>query len=317
VRIAVAGLLLLVARAGAAEPPDVDLDAALEAARDLLRAVLGKSIAVPEVRVAWRSAGKDKSGTRAWTRRDGDAFSIELAREYAALGALDVEATLAHELFHAVHRHALGARYADVPAWAREGAAVWVAGQAPRRARLLAAYVVRENVSDPLARLVDGLEGRHDLLDYYEDAAAFEAAGEKAPALVRALLRRADPKRAVLDVLRVSFDEFERHGQERARKVLAGHIAVLRRGPSPRFPDSWLPRVRALRRAGKPKDALALLRTRVLEDPRELLAVGEAVALEVALLRELDDPSYEAKRARALANLGPFDVDPAILGGTG
>jgi len=83
VRIAVAGLFLLAARAGATEPPDVDLDAALEAAHKRLRAVLGKSIAVPEVRVTWRSAGEDKSGTRAWTRRDGDAFAIELVREYA------------------------------------------------------------------------------------------------------------------------------------------------------------------------------------------------------------------------------------------
>ncbi len=304
----------IVALLAAPDLAAVDLAAALQTAEKRLHAALGEDVVVPKVKVRWRDAGEDRSGTRAWSRTDGDAFLIELAREYAALGALDIETTLTHELFHIVHRHALGEKkYARVPGWAREGAAVFVAGQGAERARLLTVHVMRENGSDPLARLVDGLEGAHEFLDYYEDAAAFEAAGKKAKTLIRALLKEPDPKRAVRSVLKISFAEFERRGQARARKVLAVHIAALRRGPSPAYPDSYLPRVRVLRKAGKPKEAVALLRKRVLKNPKKLLAVGEAAMLELELRKQLKDPTFPAALKRARKNLRPFDLDWTAL----
>ncbi|MHC4931515.1 MAG: hypothetical protein ACYTGV_04920, partial [Planctomycetota bacterium] len=126
-------------------------------------------------------SGRDRSGLWAEVkteRHDGEPRQVLWLRtEHLVLGSHDIDKTLAHEFFHCLQRERLGDKdYKRLPVWAREGAAVYVAGQLEERAAALAAHVGADRrIADPLARLVDGLGGRHALEDYAEDASAFEA----------------------------------------------------------------------------------------------------------------------------------------------
>lgn len=279
------------------------------AARGRLAAVLG--VEVPEFAVRVEDAGADRSGTYAETRLVDGKPAVVLKAEYLVLGAVDVEATLVHESYHCLHRARLGEkRYARVPPWAREGAALFVAGQAAARAKLLAALVARDPlVTRPLERLVDGLAGRHDLYDYYEDVAGFQALGaQKGRALARALLDTDDPARAVRAVTGGDLAAFERAAQARARAVLA---PLLRRGRDVLAGDRAYFAARALREQGK--DAAALKSVRALLTGSEpTTSRPEARLLELELLRSLRSPKLEAAAARALRDLEPFDVYPEV-----
>jgi len=310
------------------------LPARVAAAHEELAGTLG--VDVPRFEVRIEDAGADRSGAFAEVRDVRGETVLFLKSEYCVLGAFDVERTLVHELFHCLHRKRLGAAaYARTPEWAREGAALWVAGQGAARARVLAAFAGRDaRFADPVARLVDGLEGPHDFLDYYEDAAAFEAVEERhgrdeALALVRALLETRDVRRAIRDVLGEEFEAFERAAAARARRVLRplvetgrgplleatrrievkdaeGALAALEPKGVYRA-ASALVRARALERAGRAAEALACVREDFLARWRcETTLLDRALRLELRLLEALDRPDVAEARARAALDLEPF-----------
>jgi hypothetical protein len=275
------------------------------AARRKLAEALG--LEVPEFAVCVEDAGSDRSGVYAETRHVDGKPVVFLKAEYLVLRAFDPEATLVHEFYHCMHRTKLGEkRYARVPLWAREGAALFVAGQGPARAELLAALVARDPlVAAPLERLVDGLGGRHDLYDYFEDVAGFLALGaEKGRALARALLDTEDVARAVRAVTGKDLAAFERAAQAHAQAVLA---PLLRRGRDVLAGDRAYFAARGLREQGKDADALARVRA-MLAGRGPTTLRPEARLLELELLRALGSPDFEAAAARARRDLEPFDL---------
>jgi hypothetical protein len=280
------------------------------AARRKLAKALG--LDVPKFAVRVEDAGTDRSGVYAGTRHvDGEPV-VFLKAEYLVLRAFDPEATLVHEFYHCLHRTRLGEkRYARVPVWAREGAALFVAGQGTERAQLLAALVARDPlVTEPMQRLVDGLAGPHDLYDYYEDVAGFLALGAaKGRALARALLDTDDPARAVRAVTGKDLAAFERAAQAHARTVLT---PLLRRGRDVLAGDRAYFVARALREEGKDADALAGVRA-LLAGREPTTLRPEARLLELELLRARRGPDFDAAAARARRDLEPFDLYPEVL----
>jgi len=300
-----------------------ELPARLAAARAEVADLLG--VEVPAVEVRLVDAGRDRTGVFA-DSRDG---VITLRTEYLVLGAFEVDRTLVHETFHCLQRARLGKRYDRVPEWAREGAALYVAGQGPARARALAAAAGGDPFDDdPLARLVNGLGGPHGLFDYYEDAAAFEAvearAGRpKALALVRRLLETESVDAAVRDTLGEEMAAFEAAAAAHARAVLRplveeGRAEFLeaRRRMAPDFPEGrgvyaaparyW--RAEALAGAGRDEEALREVQLFLARHRTETVLLGEAVRLEVDLLARLDSPDHAAAAARAALDLTVYEA---------
>ncbi|MGH7162046.1 MAG: hypothetical protein ACREID_01075, partial [Planctomycetota bacterium] len=177
-------------------------------------ALLGHEVPGP-FEIRFEDAGKSRSG--AWAEvRDGERGPVlVLFSEWLLIGAYDLDATLVHELYHCVQRRKLGRRHEAAPRWAREGSALYVAGQADDKAYALAAHVgVDPRIEDPVGRLVNGLDGAHTLLDYFEDVAAFLAAERrhgraKTVALLNRLLETEDAAAAVRDALGEEFAAFE------------------------------------------------------------------------------------------------------------
>lgn len=307
-----------------------ELPARVAAARERLAALLGEEL--PDVEVRLADAGRDPSG--AWAESTGGV--LVLKTEYLVIGAYDLDATLVHELFHCLHRTRLGERrYLATPAWAREGAALYVAGQGAARARVLAAHAGADpTLDDPVGRLVDGLDGRHGFLDYYEDVAAFEAVEarhgrEAALALVRALLGTEDVAAAVRAACGEDMETFERAAEERARAVLQPLVAEGRapllaarrhldageparaletlQGEGVYGPAAAYWAARALHALGRDREALARLRRGLLDGARtETTLLDRALRLEVELLRATGDPGYAEAAARARLDLTPF-----------
>lgn len=106
-----------------------------------------------------------------WTRRrDGRVEQvIRIHLETVVAGIETIDTILTHELTHAALRNLLGEKaHEALPQWAREGLAVWAAGQGPERVRVWLCLLSEK--ADPVAELVNGLEaGKHGLRDYPED----------------------------------------------------------------------------------------------------------------------------------------------------
>jgi hypothetical protein len=273
------------------------LPAQRTAARAFLARRLGLEVPEFEVRV------EDAAGStiHAETRLVGGKPVVVLKAEFLLLGMIDVSRTLVHEYFHCLHRTRIGeTRYAKVPAWAREGAALYVAEQTEGRAEMLVSVVVRDPlVTEPLERLLDGLAGPHDLYDYFEDAAAFAALGpERGLALARALLDEADVARAVRTTTGKDVAALERGAHAYARTVLA---SLLRRGPLPA--DRAYAVAASEHEAGEHEVALARVR-RLLKERTTLRP--EARLLEVRILKALKSPDHARALARARKDLEPF-----------
>jgi hypothetical protein len=295
-------LLLLPYEGKYARDPRLDaireeLPARVEAARKRLAELL--QVEVPPVEVRLADAGDDRSGVFA----ESEGGVITLKTEYLVLGAFDLDRTLVHEMFHCLQRARLGRRYERVPEWAREGAALYVAGQGPERARALAAVAGSDPFDrDPLARLVNGLDGPHGLFDYYEDVAAFERVGARGPALVRKLLETDDVAAAVREVLGEDMATFRAAAAKHARDVLKPLLEEGRgEGKGVYAPAAELRHAEALARAGEDAEALAAVRGFLARHRKEASLLGDALRLEVDLLRRLGRPEHaEAARRAAL-----------------
>ncbi|MEM8883561.1 MAG: hypothetical protein AAGD14_05815 [Planctomycetota bacterium] len=288
-----------------------ELPAQLAAARKLV----GEKTAV---RIRLVDGGKARGGVVARTRREPEGFVITLYTEALVLRAHAPISTLAHELIHVRQKSRWSAREAARrPPWVVEGMAIYLAGQLEQRARVLAAHVGRERVpADAVSRLVNGLEGRHTLLDYFEDGAAFahveeQHGKEKVDAFIEALLAGQRARTAVRSVLGQRWESFERGAREHAIRTIRplienGRPALLGRrralleerwddaleGTAPNTvydADFVYVRARALAGLGRPQEALQTLRRQFLDQP-----VREATILATAL-------RFEAKLEPALA----------------
>jgi hypothetical protein len=295
-------LLLLPYEGKYARDPRLDaireeLPARVETARKRLEGLL--EVKVPPVEVRLADAGEDRSGVFA----ESQGGVITLKTEYLVLGAFDVDATLVHEMFHCLQRARLGRRYERVPEWAREGAALYVAGQGAERARALAAIAGSDPFDkDPLARLVDGLDGPHGLFDYYEDVAAFERVGARGPALVRKLLETEDVAAAVREVLGEDMATFRAETARHAREVLRPLLEEGRgEGGGVYAPAAELRRAEALAREGEDAEALEAVRGFLARHRREAALLCAALRLEVELLLRTGSREHaEAARRAAL-----------------
>jgi len=93
--------------------------------------------------------------------------------EYMVLGREDFEQRLVHEMQHAAMRAALGQAYLELPAWVREGLALFGAGQIETRVQTILGNELFAG-KDPML-LLDGIEdGKRGFDDYLEDGLAFE-----------------------------------------------------------------------------------------------------------------------------------------------
>ncbi|MBI3273440.1 MAG: tetratricopeptide repeat protein [Planctomycetes bacterium] len=101
----------------------------------------------------------------------GPRVHITAGVEALVSGAADLQVELVHELTHAIFLVRMGGAFARLPAWLREGIALWAAGQGPARVRY---YLAKREFFDEPALLVNGLDGPHGLRDYPEDFLAFD-----------------------------------------------------------------------------------------------------------------------------------------------
>ncbi|HEX5136322.1 MAG TPA: hypothetical protein VFY93_05070 [Planctomycetota bacterium] len=264
-----------------------ELPARAEAARRTLADLLG--VDVPDVAIRLEDAGDDRSGVFA----ESDDREIVLKTEYLVLGAFDLDKTLLHETFHCLQRRRLGKRYGRVPEWAREGAALYVAGQASERARSLAAIAGKDGIK----KLVNGLDGPHGLFDYYEDCAAFERVGARGRDLVRKLLDTDDVAAAVREVLGEDMATFEAETSTYARNVLEPLLA------EGNVPGDALRAAQALADDGKDAEALIAVRAWLGRYRTEAWLMGDAVRLEVELLRRTKSPDHAEAARRAKKDL--------------
>lgn len=220
---------------------------------------------------------------------------ITLNPESHFAAVADFEQELAHEMTHALLRNALGdANHRLLPKWAREGLAVWAAGQGPGRVAFW--LTIHWDKPDPVAVLLNGLENeKHALEDYPEDYLAVEAIEtEKGVEGVRAFVRLLAAGKpchdAAAEASGRTWDEFAAfaasYADERIRAALGDEefaawkraMALLRvdrdfeaaqrafYAVAARFPDSWAGALgmyyfgRALQMAGLPADAGEALR---------------------------------------------------------
>jgi len=289
------------------------------------------------LRVEFRDLGQKGAGVLARTLRGEEGFVIVLYTEPLLLRIHELEATLAHELVHCLQKKRWGTRgEMRYPAWVREGMAVYLAGQFEERARALAAYAGREGApADAVTRIVNGLDGRHGLHDYAEDGAAFVGVEQRhgrqnARAFVEALLDGASAASAARSVLGEKWDVFERESAEFARRRLAplvtkGRAAMLRlrrlvaersyekaRGvpacDGVYAQDSAYPAAQALAGVGREREALTVLRQRLLDRPlRSATVLDRALVLELELLRKLGkEKQLTAAAADAKLDLTPY-----------
>jgi len=314
-------------------------------ALDRIRDAVG--VKVPEtflIRLA--DAGSNQAGLFATTRVEvvkGEPRQVLiLFTECLSLGNFDLESTLTHELYHALQRERLGEDHFRTPKWIREGTAVYVAGQGPSRMRILAADLGRRTTyTDPMARLVNGLSGRHTFNDYAEDVGAFMAAEArhgrgKVVRLLRRLLESPDIALAVRKALDEDFATFERLGAEYTRQVLAPllstgrdavHAAARHLGAGrpdaalralPEEPGVYISAVvymRALAHlsAGRPERTLRIIREEYYPTHRTFAPLTDnAVLLEVKALKALGHDDYEAVASRAAKDLEPMSAYRAL-----
>jgi TolA-binding protein len=221
---------------------------------------------------------------------------------FAPGGDFDIE--LDHEMTHALLRNALGdAPHRLLPKWAREGLAVWAAGQGPGRIAFW--LTIYWDKPDPVKSLLNGLEAeKHSLEDYAEDylaVAAIESLHGVAgvQAFVKDLAAGKPCRDAAAAASGKSWAEFElfAHAFAEARigealgqsewALWKRTMTVYRSGRdwpaaqralyaiTVRYPDSWAGALatyyfgRALQQAGRPEDARkALAEFLVVAGPR-------------------------------------------------
>jgi|GEM_PF-3038490 len=257
--------------------------------------------------------------------------ALKIYAEPLVLRRYDLADTLTHELLHVWHRHALGEPYYDVPKWAREGLAVWAAGQGPGRLDLLYnLFATNPRTDDPAAKIVNGLGGKHSVADYGEDYLAFAwvEAGQGlvgVQALGRRLLASPDVAGAFAAAAGMPFPDVEAavrgHATAVVTKALAGREAylaprrVLDAGPAADAVaafDAYLkaqpkavfaPRARydravALFQAGRHADALAAFDA-VLQEPLAELFVDDVFEYRVKIAAARGDAAALEAAARA------------------
>jgi len=107
--------------------------------------------------------------TVGYTTGGGNWVTIQLRLQLLISKSNSLGFSLCHELVHAYLRRFMD-RYSSLPGWAKEGAAVFLAGQTEYKL-----YVkLHEDFDNPL-KFINGLESkRHGADDYLEDALAFE-----------------------------------------------------------------------------------------------------------------------------------------------
>jgi tetratricopeptide (TPR) repeat protein len=287
-----------------------------------------------------------RSGNHAVTRLevvDGKPQQVVILRtEYFVAEFMDIQRTLVHELYHALQRESLGEGHFAVPKWAREGAAMYVAGQGESRLRTLAAEVGRRSdETDPMARLVDGLGGAHAYEDYAEDVGAFLAAEErhgraKVVLLLKELLRTADVEKAIRSALKEDLETFERLGAEWTRRklrplVVTGRLEIreaLRHRRARRWEAAWnaLPedpgayapiaaylRATVLLETGEAEKALKIAREECLGTHRHFTTYADnGIFLEIRALKALGYAGLAEAVERAKRDLEPTGVYPAF-----
>jgi hypothetical protein len=110
---------------------------------------------------------------RAVRSGDREIVLVTLAAGPLALGWIDAEATLTHELTHAVLRVTMGnQRYLDLPLWIREGLAIWGARQLRERVEGLVAAALLDGAD--LGEILDRLNDPHRADPYLAEALMFE-----------------------------------------------------------------------------------------------------------------------------------------------
>lgn len=151
---------------------------------------------------------------------------IELQAQPFISGAQDLQLTVCHEAVHAYFRKQMtGTNYGKLPRWAREGVAVYLAGQLDSK---VASHLYR-NLENPLKK-IDGLEGAHSLEDYFEDGLAFELLDLKHRALLpvlTAVLNGADLYEAIQAVTSLRKGEFLAQAKAYAIDRLSAQKAAL------------------------------------------------------------------------------------------
>jgi len=165
------------------------------------------------------------AGTRTEKAGNGVRQVITLSLEVHFSGQDTIERELLHEMTHAILRNLLGEeRHKTLPKWAREGLAVWVAGQGLDRSTQWIA--TEADKDDPVGRLVDGLENEnHSLKDYPEDyfaIVALEALGGEGsiPEFVKFLSEGAECRLAAAAASGHSWLDFEAEARETATREL-------------------------------------------------------------------------------------------------
>lgn len=233
------------------------------------------------------------TSTRAWNGRTVQWITLNPESHFAS--AADFDEELDHEMTHALLRGALGdAKHRLLPKWAREGLAVWAAGQGP--ARVAFWLTIHWDKPDPAAEMLNGLETeKHSLGDYPEDFLAIDAiearkGAEGVREFVRTLATGTPCRDAAAAVWGTTWEEFEKaaraHSEAAIRKAFGAEelrcfragIELLRAGKdleaaeraffavATRFPDSWAGALglyyaaRAVQRAGRHEEATAAFR---------------------------------------------------------
>jgi hypothetical protein len=158
----------------------------------------------------------------------GDRLLISLSSEQVRLGMMDLEGSLAHELTHGLMREHLGPRYRRLPAWVREGVAVWAAGQIPERTRVAFGLYWQEGLD--LAAVLDEQPMLPSLGDdYLQNALLFqgmqdELGADSVRAFLRALVEGAGVPEAFDQATALSWLELEELRARAARRLVKGFL---------------------------------------------------------------------------------------------
>jgi hypothetical protein len=159
---------------------------------------------------------------------NGDRLLISVSSEQVRLGQMDLEGSLAHELTHGLMREHLGPRYRRLPAWVREGVAVWAAGQIPERTRIAFGLYWQEGLD--LAAVLDEQPMLPSLGDdYLENALLFqgmqdELGAESVRAFLRALVEGAEVPAAFDQATDLTWLELEELRTRAARRLVKGFL---------------------------------------------------------------------------------------------
>lgn len=339
----IAAVLLMVAAYDGKYVDDPRFERAQKAIPAQLAAARKRVGVTTKVRIRFADLGKRGAGAVARTRRDEDGYFIVLYTEPLMLRSHDPVSTLAHELVHVRQREAWGTvRAQSMPPWVVEGMAVHLSGQLRVRAAVLAAHVGRERT--PVA-IVNGLGGRHGLLDYAESAAAFDGVrarhgAEKARQWIEEILKGGTVQDACAKILRERWDDFEERSKKHAHRILdpllvKGRDDILRlrraveekryaaaialpRARGVYAEDDAYYRARALHAAGKRDKALALLRGELLALPvRRSTLLDRAIVLELKILKAQQEPTSFTDALRDLRPYGAFAELTSLRGEKG